>query len=299
MSNVTELGYVGFGVSDLAKWKEYATEVIGAQWEAQGDTAFLRLDLWHHRIALHQDASDDLLYLGWRVSDADALAAMGDKLRAAGIAFKVGSSEEAAERHVLGLLKLTSPGGVPTEIFYGPEVSAHRPFHPGRPMFGRFKTGDALGMGHIAIRENGEAESFYHLLGLKGTVEYKVSLPNGMVATPVFMYCNERQHSIAYALGPLSKRCHHFMLEYTDVKDMGQASEIAKKKKIKFSMAIGTHANDGALSFYTETPSGFQLELGWGVEPPPTHIQYYTEDIWGHGVGDGLDEGGYGIGADK
>ena len=298
MSNVTELGYVGYGVSDLKKWKEYATEVIGAQWQEEGDTAWLRLDLWHHRIALHKDASDDLLYLGWRVADEEALKAMAAKFKTAGIAFTVGSNEEAAERRVLGLLKLVSPGGIPTEIFYGPEIHAHRPFHPGKPLFGRFKTGVTLGMGHIALREDGGAESFYHLLGLKGTVEYKVHLPNGFVATPLFMHCNDRQHSIAFGLGPMPKRCHHLMLEYTEMGDMGIASEVARKKKIKFSMNIGTHANDGALSFYTESPSGWQVELGWGVQPPSQYVQYYTEDIWGHGVGENLDEGGYGIGAD-
>ena len=298
MSSVTELGYVGFGVSDLAKWKEYATEVVGAQWEHEGDTAYMRLDLWHHRIALHKDDSDDLMYLGWRVTDEAALKAMADKLKAANIAFTIGSKEEAATRRVLGLIKLVSPGGIPTEIFYGPEVHGHRPFHPGRPMFGRFKTGEALGMGHIAVREDCASESFYHLLGVQGTTEYKVSLPNGMVATPVFMRCNERQHSIAFGFGPLPKRCHHLMLEYTEMPDMGIASEIARKKKIKFAMSIGTHANDGALSFYTESPSGWQVELGWGVQSPPPHIQYYTEDVWGHGVGENIDEGGYGIGAD-
>ena len=70
MSNVTELGYVGFGVSNLKAWKKYATEVMGVEWFEEGGTAYLRNDLWHHRIALHQDASDDLLYIGWRVSDA-------------------------------------------------------------------------------------------------------------------------------------------------------------------------------------------------------------------------------------
>lgn len=294
MSKVTELGYIGFGVSHLAKWKEYATEVIGAQWEEEGDIAYLRLDLWHHRIALHPDPSDDLLYIGWRVSDAEALQAMADKLKSEGIEFTRGSTAEAAARRVLGLIKLVSPGGIPTEIFFGPEIAAHRPFHPGRPLFGRFKTGDTLGFGHVAVREDSGAESFYRLLGLTGTMEYKISLPGGMVATPVFMHCNDRQHSLAYALGPLPKRCHHMMLEYTEVGDMGIASDVARKKGIRFSMNIGTHANDGALTFYTESPSGWQVELGWGVLPSQSHIQYYTDDVWGHGS----DDGNYGIGAD-
>ena len=299
MSNVTELGYLGFGVSDLEKWKEYATEVVGAEWFEEGDTAYLRFDLWHHRIALHQDGSDDIAYVGWRVSDAESLSAMADKLKAAGIDFKVGTSAEAAQRKVLGLLKLVSPGGIPTEVFWGPQVNAHQPFHPGRPMFGRFKTGENLGFGHVVLREDGAAESFYKTLGLKGTVEYRVELPGGIVATPVFMYCNDRQHSLAYALGPMPKRCHHMMLEYTEFADMGLAHDVAKKKGIEFTMSIGTHANDGALSFYTASPSGWQVELGCGVQPPPKHQQYYVADVFGHGVGKDGDEGGYGLGKDE
>ena len=298
MSNVTELGYLGFGVSNLTKWKEYATEVIGAEWFEEGDVAYLRFDLWHHRIILHQDACDDLLYVGWRVSDAQALDAMAEKLKAAKIKFSVGTSAEASQRKVMGLLKLMSPGDIPTEIFWGPQVDAHKPFHPGRPLFGRFKTGDNLGFAHIVLREHGTAEPFYKTLGFKGTAEYKVEIPGGIVVTPVFMYCNERQHSLAYALGPGAKRCHHMMLEYTDVKDMGQAHDIAKKMGVEFTMSIGTHANDGALSFYTASPSGWQVELGWGVQPPPQHQQYYVADIFGHGVGKDGDGEGYGLGVD-
>jgi len=299
MSNVTELGYVGFGISNLKDWKQYATEVMGVEWFEEDDTAYLRLDLWHHRIALHQDASDDLLYVGWRVADAQGLIAVKDKLISSGIDCTVASENEANERRVLGLLKLVSPGGIPTEIFWGPQVDAHKPFHPGRPLFGRFKTGDELGLGHIVLNENAEAESFYRLLGLKGTVEYKVELPGGIIASPVFMYCNERQHSLAFGLGPVPKRCHHLMLEYTDVADMGVSSDNARRNGVEFTMSIGTHANDGALSFYTASPSGWQVELGWGVKPPPKYAQYYTADIFGHGVGKNGEEGGYGLGEDK
>ena len=156
MSNVTELGYVGFGVSNINAWKKYATEVMGVEWFEEAGTTYLRNDLWHHRIALHQDASDDLLYIGWRVADAEALQAMGAKLKAAGISFAVGSDAEASARFVLGLIKLTSPGGIPTEVFWGPRVDAHKPFHPGRPLFGRFKTGE-----HLLHR--GKARSLHRL----------------------------------------------------------------------------------------------------------------------------------------
>ena len=292
---ITELGYLGIGVSSLSQWKAFAAEVLGAEWLEDGATAFLRLDLWHHRIALHEDGSDDLAYIGWRVADDQALTAMTEKLTAAGFKVQQGSAAEAKERQVLGLIKLSSPGGIPTEIFYGPRIDAHKPFHPGRPMFGRFKTGGG-GMGHLTVRENSEALSFYRLLGLVGGVEYQVELPGGMVAAPIFMHCNERQHSIGYALGPLPKRCHHIMLEYTDIGDLGLASDIVRQRKIDVTMSLGTHANDGAQSFYMATPSGFSLELGWDVKKPSAQAQYNISDVFGHHI-DGQE--GYGIGADK
>ena len=295
MSYVTELGYLGYGVSSLQQWKKYAREVIGAEWQEEYGVAYLRFDLWHHRIALHDDPVDDLLYVGWRVSDAESLRSLMNELEKAGIDFHVGSEAESRERRVLGLIKLLSPGGIPTEIFYGPQVDAHKPFHPGRPMFGRFRTGDNLGFGHISLREDGSAESFYRLLGFKGTLEYKVDLPGGAVATPVFMNCNDRQHSVAFGLGPIPKRCHHLMLEYTDVMDLGIAHDIAQKEGIEFAMSLGTHANDGALTFYTVSPSGWQVELGWGVKPRGEHVQYYVADVFGHAASTG---DGYGLGAD-
>src|SRR3546814_10682557 len=65
----------------------------------------------------------------------------------------IASDEAARERRVLGLAKLKDPGGNPTEIFFGPQVDNYRPFHPGRPMFGRFVTG-AEGIGHCILRQD-------------------------------------------------------------------------------------------------------------------------------------------------
>ena len=36
--------------------------------EGPGDRCYLRMDYWHHRIVLHSDPSDDLMYLGFRVA---------------------------------------------------------------------------------------------------------------------------------------------------------------------------------------------------------------------------------------
>jgi 2,3-dihydroxyethylbenzene 1,2-dioxygenase len=99
------------------------------------------MDYWHHRLVLHANGSDDLEYIGFRVAGGEEFAEMQRQLSEAGIKYRVGSQEEAIERHVLEVLKLTDPSGNPVEIFHGPEVQFSRPFHPGRRMHGRFKTG--------------------------------------------------------------------------------------------------------------------------------------------------------------
>src|SRR3990167_1584525 len=98
-NNVTELGYVGIGVSDLDAWRLYATGVAGMEArEGTPDGFQLRLDTWHHRIDVRRDSSDDVRYLGWRVADQDALEGMAERLERAGVPFSRGSDDESEDR---------------------------------------------------------------------------------------------------------------------------------------------------------------------------------------------------------
>lgn len=295
MSCITELGYLGLSVSDLEAWKDYAAGIVGMEVvdEGEGDRIYLRMDRWHHRITLHANGADDLEYMGWRVAGPAEFEELTEKLQNAGINVHVASDDEAAERRVLGLLKLTDPGGNPVEIFYSPQVDTAKPFHPGRPMYGRFVTGDQ-GIGHCIINQPDvpAAVRFYRLLGLKGAVEYRLQLPNGMVVTPYFMHANERQHSVAFGLGPMNKRINHLMIEYTELDDLGLAHDMVRQRKIDVALQLGKHANDEALTFYCANPSGWLWELGWGARKSPLHQEHYTRDIFGHGneaTGYGMD----------
>jgi len=71
MTSVSELGYLGMSVTDLDAWRAYAAEVAGMEIvdEGEGDRIYLRMDLWHHRIALIKGDTDDLAYMGWRLGD--------------------------------------------------------------------------------------------------------------------------------------------------------------------------------------------------------------------------------------
>lgn len=296
MVKVTELGYIGIGVSDGAAWKDFATQVVGMELLEEGEDGrfYLRMDNWHHRIVVHTSGEDDLLYLGWRVAGSDELEQMERQLREARIDYRVGKEDEAHERRVLGLLKLADPGGNPIEIFYGPQVETSLPFHPGRRMHGRFLTG-AEGIGHVIMREDDvtAAYRFYtQVLGMQGSVEYKLAAPGGIVAKPVFLHCNGRDHSIAFGVGPMKKRINHLMIEVTAFDDVGMTYDIVRGRKIPVAIDLGKHSNDHAFTFYFANPSGWLCELGWGARKATEQAEYYLGDIFGHRLevkGFGLD----------
>ncbi len=284
MVQVTELGYMGLGVKDVAAWKEFATKILGMELAEDGesDRCYLRTDYWHHRVVLHNNGSDDLEYLGFRVAGPDEFAAMQQQLTEAGIKFRVGADDEANERHVLEILKLSDPAGNPIEIFHGPEVQFVKPFHPGRRMHGRFKTGSG-GMGHCIVRQEdiAAAKRFYMTLGMRGGVEYKIRMGDRVVM-PVFMHCNDRDHTVAFGVGPQKRRINHLMLEVDNFDDVGLSYDLVRKNKIPVTVLPGKHSNDHMYSFYLRNPSGWMIEYGWGGRPATYQSEYYTEDIYGH-----------------
>jgi 2,3-dihydroxyethylbenzene 1,2-dioxygenase len=68
MKRVTQLGYLGIDVSDVPGWQRFATDVLGLASNGTGEdgTLFLRMDEYHHRLALHRGGRDDLAYAGWK-----------------------------------------------------------------------------------------------------------------------------------------------------------------------------------------------------------------------------------------
>lgn len=284
MIRVTELGYMGVGVKNLEEWKNFATGIVGFELADDGepDRCYLRMDYFHHRLVLHAGGSDDLAYLGFRVAGAEEFVAMQGQLSAAGIKFRVGSSEEAEERRVLEVLKLDDPDGNPIEIFHGPLVQFSKPFHPGRAMHGRFKTG-AGGLGHCIIREKDvtAAQRFYTQLGMRGGVEYKI--PMGKTALDlVFMHCNDRDHTVAFGVPGSDRRINHLMIEVDSLDDVGLTYDLVRKNKIPITVTPGKHSNDHMYSFYFRNPSGWMLEYGWGARPATYQSEYHLGDMYGH-----------------
>lgn len=289
---VTELGYVGIGVKDMVAWRAFACDVMGLEWvEEQGerDRAYLRMDYWHHRLVLHQDNSDDLQYAGFRAAGPDELRQIKQQLQELSCEVETASERLCEERRVLELIRTVDPGGVPVEVFHGPQVDGYRPMRPGRGMHGRFRTGGG-GLGHVVIRDRGvdaSARFYREGLGMQGDVEAKVRLPDGSVQSPIFLHCNERDHTLGIGAGvmnPVNFRIHHVMVEVDSIDDVGLAYDLVQQHQLPVLMTPGKHTNDEMFSFYVQTPSGWFWEYGYSGRRPNLQTEYCTRDSWGHAL---------------
>ena len=82
------------------------------------------------------------------------------------------------------------------------------------------------------------------------------------------------------------KRLNHFMLQVQSVDDVGSTYDLFQQTDVPITRSLGRHTNDLMVSFYMRSPSGFEVEYGWGarvVDDATWQVQMHTmESIWGH-----------------
>ncbi len=297
MISVNQLGYVGIGVSDPLAWEDFATRLLGMQLRQRTEdgTVFLKMDNYHHRIAIHPGGKDDINYSGWQVKDDDELEAMAQQLKAGGVEIRYGTQADAKKRHVSGLIQMEDPTGIPTEVYYGPEVAYGNDFKSPRNITG-FVTGN-MGLGHIVmhIQDFEKSLNFYRrLLGLKPSDPIR----RGQGTGAAFMHCNPRHHTLAirqagtpdegdqpYGNPGPKKRLHHMMIQLQSLDDVGSTYYMAQQRGLSFSKELGRHNNDYMVSFYMMTPSGWALEYGWGsrdVDDRTWQVSQWGNTPWEH-----------------
>jgi biphenyl-2,3-diol 1,2-dioxygenase len=144
-----------------------------------------------------------------------------------------------------------------------------------------------MGLGHIVVRVADAERSlkFYQLLGFEISDYISFELAPNMTVRLAFLHCNQRHHTLAMVPAPLPKRLNHLMLEVDSVDAVITAYYRAQKQGLPIVRHLGRHTNDHMLSFYAQTPAGFDVEFGcggrsigrdWKVE------QYDAVSIWGH-----------------
>jgi 2,3-dihydroxybiphenyl 1,2-dioxygenase len=287
VSQIESLGYVGLSVSNLPAWLDFAGSVLGLQAVARGDGAIdLRMDAYAWRLRLIPGGNDDIAFAGWEVRDSAALESLAARLTDHGVAVRHGTAEEAADRRVSALIAFTDPEGLPCEAFYGPLQRTETPFVS--PLGVRFKTG-RQGIGHIVlIAQDGRAQEAWWcgVAGMRLSDYIHTEVVPGRPVSFTFMRCNARHHSLALAGIPLKKKLQHLMLEVQSVDEVGRALYRTMDAGVHVSLTLGRHSNDEMLSFYALSPSGFDIEYGWGgleVDDETWHVlTHQANSAWGH-----------------
>jgi 2,3-dihydroxybiphenyl 1,2-dioxygenase len=279
--DIQGLGYVGIRAKSLEDWTAYGTRFLGMQLiERSGKSLALRMDDRKQRVIVSEDGGEGVAFFGWEVADAAALDALAARLEAAGVEVARGSRALAGERRVEDLVVLADPQGNRLEIFHGAEI-ASEPFKPGRSISG-FRTGP-LGMGHavLHVKDINEAVPFYRdVLGFR--------LSDFMVRPfkAYFFHANPRHHSIAFIETGRSAT-HHLMVELYSLDDVGQCYDLALAEEGRIGVTLGRHINDEVTSFYSNSPSSFMVEYGWGGRVidvagwQPQEVSW-GPSMWGH-----------------
>lgn len=279
------LGYLGFRTQDLDRWHRLATDVLGMQVSEMStdDVLRLKMDVRRYRVALHRADDEGLEYAGWEVQDMAALEEVAQALDGTGVAFKEADRAVAEERGVAALVRLDDPEGNRLEIYAGARTEEVTPFVSSTGA--RFVTGE-MGMGHLVLvcaRYDETFEFYTKVLGLPIT-----DFLTGDEFQAAFLGASPRHHSIAIfdSKGRVSL-VDHFMVEVDSLTTVGQAHDRCVEGAAPIAFTLGQHWNDYMTSFYVETPSGFDIEYGWGARRIDrstwSSIQGTGEiSFWGH-----------------
>jgi 3,4-dihydroxy-9,10-secoandrosta-1,3,5(10)-triene-9,17-dione 4,5-dioxygenase len=292
--DVRALGYIGFEVGDPRAWRVFGTEVCGlmpsrtlpgtdrapeGEGVAEDGSVYLTLDERQWRVALHPGAATRLAYLGLELASEAALERALEELLALGVEASAGTPAQARARGVGALVVLHDPDGQRIELFAAPATD--RRFVS--PTGAHFRTG-ALGLGHanLFVRDARESLDFYlRVLGFQYTDRVRFGPDMGAH----FLRCNARHHSLALTTVGGATGIQHLLFEVGDVDEVGRALDRATQRGIRITASLGRHANDRMLSFYMESPAGFEVEIGCDgmlVDPDWVQNEFVEGDLWGH-----------------
>jgi 3,4-dihydroxy-9,10-secoandrosta-1,3,5(10)-triene-9,17-dione 4,5-dioxygenase len=266
-SLISSLGYLRVESADPGAWREFGTKILGMTEGRGPDPAavYLRMDDFPARLVIVPGEQDRLVASGWEVADEQTLTEVAHILAAADVPVKAADAAELADRRVGALLHVEDPSGNSLEIFSG-AIMDNRPAVS--PYGIRFVTGDQ-GMGHVVLPVASDEETLSFYTGLLGfRLRDSMRMPGEFFGRPGgqvwmrFLGCCPRHHSLALAPMNPAAGIVHLMVEVATIDDVGRALDRCTRRKAPVSSTLGRHANDLMVSFYVQTPSGFDIEYG-------------------------------------
>jgi 3,4-dihydroxy-9,10-secoandrosta-1,3,5(10)-triene-9,17-dione 4,5-dioxygenase len=288
---ISSLGYLRISSADPGAWREFGTKVLGMT-EGRGpdpEAVYLRMDDFPARLVIVPGPSERLLATGWEVADEQTLAEVARALDAAGVPVKHGDAAELADRRVGQLLHADDPSGNSLEIFCGAALD-NRPSVS--PYGTTFVTG-RQGLGHVVLPAASDAETLEFYTGLLGfRLRDSMRMPGEFFGRPGrevwmrFLGCCPRHHSLALAPMEPAAGIVHLMIEVATLDDVGRALDRCIRREATISSTLGRHANDLMVSFYVQTPGGFDIEYGTDGRTVDDSTWVAREStavsLWGH-----------------
>jgi 3,4-dihydroxy-9,10-secoandrosta-1,3,5(10)-triene-9,17-dione 4,5-dioxygenase len=260
-SPVATFGYVVVETSDMDAWRAYAGGLLGMMASKlplpEGTYAF-RMDDRMARVIL-EPGEDSVAAVGWEVTGRPEWEDLLERLEKAGIPGGEATGDDAQKRGVAELWRGTDPSGDVVEFGYMPMLDVIDRFVS--PTGVRFVTGDQ-GMGHMtkAVANYEETIEFYtQVLGFR----QRETIDNKNIRAS-FSSPSPRHHSIALLDGHGENHFHHVMLEVDTVDDVGRCLDRVLNGEAELTVGLGRHFNDKITSFYMASPSGLQVEYGYG-----------------------------------
>lgn len=285
------LGYIVIETDKFTDWHRFGKEAIGLHVDTLGTDAMrFRMDEHECRFLLRRGPAEDVAAAGWLVDDHETFEQIVGRVRDRGVPVVDGTDDEAAMRGVERFLRFPGPKGIDQEIFTRAKTGPM----PLDMIASSFVTGNA-GMGHVAITTTrpDQLRNYYNTVFDAHLTDWIDETISGVKLKIKFLRVNERHHSIAVAntapfkIDPIRTKIQHLNVQVDSLDDM--ADSYVRLRTLGFDMALGVgqHTNDRELSYYVQTPSGFEWETGWNpititdesAWEPSAHKGI---SIWGH-----------------
>lgn len=289
MIDIRGLSYFVAQIENLGQWQRYAEQVLGMQVQAApGGGLYVKMDERPYRMLVVEGDAPRYLASGWELASEQAFEQALQHLERCGVAWQVGSAQAIEQRGVQALVTVSDPSGNQHELSWGHRSDCQPFVSPqGVP---RFVTGD-MGLGHTVL----PAPDFDATLafakdvlgfGLSDIFNFRPD-PSAPPVRIHFLHCaNARHHSLALAEYPVPAGCVHVMVEVDSMTEVGRAHDRLQAQGGQLSATLGQHLNDHMTSFYMKTPSGFDLEYGYGglqVDwAEHSAFEFTRVSIWGH-----------------
>ena len=249
-ADLHDIRYVRIGSDDLDISVRFATEVLGLElMERDASCAYLRGDDRDHNICYTKGAESGHV-TGWEMASLEALDKAAAEFEAAGVAVRVGTSEEREQRRVRGLIVVSDPTGNVMDLVARPNAC-------GRRYFGSRDAG-ITAFSHVGMhtRDARADEAFW-----TNHLNAKVS---DWIGEAPLLRINEVHHNVA--LFPSNRSgIQHVNFQVESIDDIMRSFYHLQDHGVKIVFGPGRHPTSGARFLYFQGPDGMIYEYSTGV----------------------------------